>query len=246
MNKFTLKLLMVALFLLMLLLEWRKGQIKIAPSRLQRADWRLYGKVLFLFTSLSIGISFLDPVLVGVVQGIRHPLFAWVADGGGWLGRSVNLWFVLAAGYFIFLIIPWFRRRFEASRIFSCLLSVALASIFSSGIKRIFLRARPDAHQGHLSFLNFSGLVRNETLFQSFPSGDVVIVAAAAAYLLLLLKKGPWRWLLLLLPLATALSRIDGNRHWPSDTVFSIGLGLLCSLFIFQFQNFPVKPPAPN
>ena len=213
MNKFTLKLLMVALFLLMLLLEWRKGHIKIAPSCLLKTNWGLYGKILFLFGALSIGISFLDPLLVGIVQGVRHPLFAWAADGGGWLGRSVNLWFILAAGYFIFLIFPWFRRRLEASRIFSCLLSVALASILSSGIKRIFLRARPDAHQGHLSFFNFDGLTRNETLFQSFPSGDVAVVAGAASCLFFIIRNRFLRWLPLLLPLCTAFARISANRH---------------------------------
>jgi membrane-associated phospholipid phosphatase len=105
-------------------------------------------------------------------------------------------------------------------------------------LKMIFLRARPDTGVGPFVFFHWSALASDTRPYESFPSGDVAIVAGAAA-VFFFKTRAPWRWLWLILPLCTAYSRVLLNRHWPADTLASLGLGLWVAFCLSGYAPDP-------
>jgi len=144
------------------------------------------------------------------------------------------MWLLVIACYFLFKLL---KNNLGSRLTFGVLLSVTLSTTFSFIVKRTFMRARPYNHFGAFSFFHLNGLLHDKNAFQSFPSGDVALVAGAAAFLFYATKNSYTRWLLLIFPVATAFSRIWLDRHWPSDTLFSVGLGFIAGLFIWQYQK---------
>jgi membrane-associated phospholipid phosphatase len=124
---------------------------------------------------------------------------------------------------------------------FGAIVSSTFASIVCNASKYIFLRARPNGNQGPFSFFNFEAFSGGGGTYYSFPSGDVVVVAGAAYFLMLQTKNKILRTVLFLLPITTALARMDANKHWPSDTLLSLGLGLVSALFVRNLVSFPRK-----
>ncbi|GEM_PF-1435812 len=214
--------------------EWRCGHFEKMGSQLRTLKPFSIVQPLLLFGTLAACMLFGDPVLLHRIQTLEHPFFIFVSDFGGFLGRSTNLWMVLAGWYGLSV---WVKRPGGSQLAFGCFLSSVLTSLLCLALKFTFLRARPDAGLGHLSFFHLEGLLKDEGIFQSFPSGDVSVVAGSAAFLFYSLKSTYGRWPVLLLPFATAFSRINGNRHWPSDTLFSMGLGLACAKLIWDLRK---------
>jgi membrane-associated phospholipid phosphatase len=60
----------------------------------------------------------------------------------------------------------------------------------------------------------------------SFPSGDVTCAAGLATALYLAAGRGRARYLLFLIPLASSLGRVLGARHYPSDCLAGLLLGM--------------------
>ena len=238
------KLVTLILVLAGIFLEWRKGYFKKAPFYLrQLKPVPLLGK-LALFSCLALALSFSDPSLLKTVQGFQHPLIDRIIDFGGALGRNINPWLLIMIGYLLGLALPKIPFSEKA---FGTLLSAALAALSASVLKFTLLRARPYGELGPFSFFNLGGLTGDHRVFHSFPSGDVAVVAGIAGYWFYFLKKGPFRWLVWLLPLTTAVSRMTLNKHWPSDTVFPIGLGAIAGQIIIMWetarsQNTQSKP----
>jgi membrane-associated phospholipid phosphatase len=92
--------------------------------------------------------------------------------------------------------------------------------------KSVVRRPRPWTH----------GLVWSETVrdwqwsrngqAHSFPSGDVTVAAGLAMTLYLGLRRGRGRYLVFLIPLVSASGRIIGARHYPSDCLAALLLGI--------------------
>lgn len=152
---------------------------------------------------------------------------------GGVMGKGITPWLFIMACYAVEELVR--KPKGGAGLAFGCLLSSALTALICAVLKLIFLRARPYNLLGAAAFFQWEGFFRSANAFQSFPSGDVAVVAGAAAFLFYAARRGLFRWVFLLLPVLTALSRIDLNRHWPSDTLFSIGLGLAAAAVVRDF-----------
>lgn len=80
----------------------------------------------------------------------------------------------------------------------------------------------------------------------SFPSGDVTCAAGLATALYLTARRGRARYLLFLIPLASAAGRIAGARHYPSDCLAALLLGMAMAALAWRLwpEPRPKEPPA--
>jgi len=194
---------------------------------------------LVLLALTVTGLPF-DPFLLERVQALSGPFWKAVIETGGFAGRHIHPW-VMAVGFWALAVL---MRRAPAERLArGILFSGALASLLTQALKFLLLRARPFGQEGAWSFLNISGLLGDSRVYQSFPSGDVVVVAGMIFYLVLFLSRFKAAWILALLPAATAMSRINADKHWPTDTLFAIGLGLMTAALIrgLEVSGTPVR-----
>ena len=190
------------------------------------------GLQLFLLAAAYVGLLFVDPLLLKPLQSIHFPFSQNLLDFGGWLGKKGHLWLILISGYFLSV---WFKNNCGMRLAFGSFLSMLSAVGVAFILKHIFFRARPDADLGPFTFFHLGSGGFDKNAFLSFPSGDVAVVAGACLFLFYTVKNISVRLILLALPLLTALSRLSLNRHWPSDVIFSIGLGFIAALFIRRY-----------
>ncbi len=218
-------------------MEQRRGYFAHITQFIRERNAPGYVPVLGASAAIAAMVLLVDPDLQAAVQGIHAPFVLDLVRFGGWLGQGTALWAILLCAYAAALIL---RRSAVKAAAFGCVVSAALASVSSSIIKWSIARARPNANLGHLAFFRWSEAIRNHSRFQSFPSGDPVIVAAVAWYLFYRCHKVPFvaRLTLFILPLATACSRVLLNKHWPSDTLFSIGLALASAQWVVRYEKF--------
>ena len=79
-----------------------------------------------------------------------------------------------------------------------------------------------------------------ENGLHSFPSGDVTISAALATIWFLALGSGRARYTVFLMPLLSAIGRVLGAAHYPSDCLGAGLLGVFTSLQVWRW----LMPPA--
>ncbi len=225
------------LIVLIVFCEIRRGYFSNFKNRAKQACSALrFLPILFSFTGLAM-LMLADPVLRTALQSLQTPVFTAWASLGHQIGKNT-----LAVLIGIYLITFLARAPKKYSHfIFSASLASAVTGIATTAIKFMILRARPYSDLGAFSFFNLSGFWQDERAFQSFPSGDVAMIAGAAGYLFHRLRAWRLRWLILLLPLSTAFARVAYNRHWPSDTIASLLLGLALSYAVQIFEQSPNK-----
>ncbi|MBI4430582.1 MAG: phosphatase PAP2 family protein [Candidatus Omnitrophica bacterium] len=229
MDFFKSKVFVSLLVFLVYFLEFRRGTFRGTGKRLREISTGFYFRLFLVFFLVSAVLFFADSYLLGFVHGMDKPVLDFVSGWGGQLGRRVNLWVFMIGLYFLGLALTkcsWFTVSF------GMMISSSAAGVLCYFSKMLFLRARPNANEGPFSFFNFESLSNDGGTYHSFPSGDVVVVAGAAYYLFLRVKNKFLKLILLLLPLATALSRVNENKHWPSDTVLALGFGLISAFFV--------------
>jgi len=186
------------------------------------------------------GLFLISAALIPLDSVILH----WVIIHGGpespvtyigiWVSK--NSWKILIWLYILGFLL---RSRVWKKFIFGAALSNGLTSVIATLFKFTLMRARPDNHLGPLSFFNLQGL-QNQSSFQSFPSGDVSIVAGACGYFFFAVKNPFAKLLFFLIPFTTAYARLSANRHWPTDTLFSVGLGFLVAYWVSSHQEKPI------
>lgn len=211
-----------------ILFEWKQGFFREIRTRKVVLDGRARIAFLGLFLG-AVGLLFVDQDVIRFVQSIEGTLFDVVLGIGRWMGRHVLKLLVVCYG--VLLLLKRAKWRWVA---FGTLLAGAAAGVFNWVLKWTFLRARPDSNFSPYSFFNFHEWSKESRVFFSFPSGDVAVVAGVVSYLFCALRNGMWRWFLFLLPLATACYRMDMNRHWPSDTVAAMAVGLVVGSVLFS------------
>lgn len=152
------------------------------------------------------GSTSLDVLTRDAVQRMRsHPGDQVFSTATALGRRDVIVWGLLAIAAFGGIQGPATARV--------ALVSVASTNLMVEGLKRLVNRTRPDGDTN-----------RNNA---SFPSGHAATAAALAAVL-------TWRWrragiVFWVLALIVSFSRIYLNRHWLSDVIAGVGLGLLCT-----------------
>ena len=218
--------------------EIRKGYFDNMKTFSQTFKPKIHVITLICVVVAIAGVFLFDPYLLKTLQGLPGSFPQKIADFGGMIGRNVNPWFFLGTVYLAAVVI---RQRKWQQVVFGSLFSCVCASAISSILKFLFLRARPIAELGHLSFFNLSGLAKDARAFQSFTSGDVAVVAGIAGYLFFGMKNQYLRWIVLLFPIATSFARINGNKHWPSDTVMAMILGICMGYIVTSYETMNQK-----
>lgn len=223
---------LLAIFLIGIVFnEWPRGFMATLRSQahsLLPRSFRIEAAALLCI----IALSFLcDSVALRSIQTVKHPVGTALIQLGGIVGRNYNFWwsFIL-----LYAVAKAFHLERAGKVLYGVLLSSAITAIVCNIIKLMFLRSRPAAGEGSLSFFNVAGYASQKGLYMSFPSGDVALVAGASAFLFFFTKNKSLRITLLLLPLLTGASRVYLNRHWPSDTLLAIGIGLLVAQYLWR------------
>ena len=215
------------------LLEWKNGYFKKWFSSVGKISWKFYAKRFVLILILT-AFTFLGDSPVRFWLAKETPFLNRLTEFGSLLGKGTNCWTFLAAVYLLSYVIPYLKRKI----IFGAMEASFLTAALVTGLKFVFLRARPVTEIGPFSFFNWKGLIHDDSAFQSFPSGDVAVVAGAAFFLFLTVRRPPLvRWLFLFLPILTAVARIYLDRHWLSDCSFSLGIGFLLAHWVWARQN---------
>jgi membrane-associated phospholipid phosphatase len=218
--------------------EWRKGYFHRIVPYVKTRPWFPVIRLFLVFFCLALLMMPADFGLRQIIQTPGNRFLTVLGNFGRMISRDINPWFVMIACYGFGLL----ARRLVWSQIaLDSLLSSAITVVLSQAFKFSFLRARPFGGYGPYSFFNLDGLLHDEGTFQSFPSGDVAVIAGAAAFLFCAARGRFWRWAIMIFPVATAISRISLDRHWPSDTFFSIGLGFVAARLILDYRSSLTK-----
>jgi membrane-associated phospholipid phosphatase len=117
--------------------------------------------------------------------------------------------------------------------------SLALTAAVELSLKAIIGRARPDSGLGAFHFDPFSIKAR------SLPSGHSALSFALATSLAGEVRPAWARVGLYGLATATALSRVNDDRHWLSDIAAGALIGITSAKLVRgRWQVFRLKPPA--
>ena len=218
------------LLALVFLDAWRNGSFKGWGRDKRKLEGRFYLRF-FIGLLLLMGLFLpLDSALLVLVQswGERLP---GLVNFGSFIGGNVNYWVLVTGAYFFFRLLGWKK----GTQICLGMLLASLASaLVCQGLKIIFLRARPFTGLPPFSFFHWGGILKDDRAFQSFPSGDTVLVSGGFGYFFHSSPNRRLRWLGFLLPLSTAFARVSLDRHWVSDTIASLMIGLMVSRWIWD------------
>lgn len=226
---------LAVVFTLMCIMEIRSGFLKPLKSYLKTISLKPFLWLLVMAVMGALLILPFDSSLILKIQGHQHPLLDPAVLWGASMGKANGAWGPLAVLYFIF----YFARSPKAREwFFGAVLSSALTGLAAHILKFIMMRARPYNNLGPFHFFDIHGFMQDDRAFQSFPSGDVAIASGAAAFLFLSLRPRSFSWLFLLIPLLTAFSRIDLNKHWPSDTAFAFLISFTLAKFTLDYIYF--------
>lgn len=219
--------------------EIRRGYFKGFWNHLKTADWKFLGIGLATLFACFFSIQIFDAFLHQTLIDLQSSNFQnFVISLGERLSKNTTIWLFLGGGYVIAYLL---KQQRTCLIFFGALLSNACTAILTTLFKYTFLRARPYSDYGPHSFFNWDGLLKDVHAFQSFPSGDVSIVSGACMYFFFATKCRLLRWLWLMPPVLNALSRVDANKHWPSDVFFSIGISALSAYFFWKFKSCQIS-----
>ncbi len=185
-----------------------------------------------LLLALTLLLGFLAQR--GMTQGFDQQLFPLLALREGqspawlialtqwisWIGGGTQRYIVvIVAGLILW---RWRNWQWGAAMVGAS----ALSNLASNGLKALFDRPRP-SFVPHLDHVDSA----------SFPSGHAT--SAAAVYLLLIWALPPhhrkiWQWPLLLLFVATGLSRPMLGVHYPSDVIGGWMLGAAFAIAAYR------------
>lgn len=214
------------------LLEIRTGYFKGMWAHLRSFSPRPDRLLLILLPLLTLLLLWADLLLLTQIQAIDGELAKKAIAWGGRVGK--HLW----KGLIVMYLLAYLMRQEKWQRLFfGAFLGGATTGLTAVALKFTFLRARPDLELGPYSFFHLEGLLQDSGVYQSFPSGDVAIVAGAAGYFFYALRNRLFKGLVCLVPLSTAFSRVILNDHWPSDTIFSIGISFIAARFWWDFKK---------
>lgn len=228
---------------IMCTLEIRRGFLKLFPEYVRGISWVPFLRLFAAGLLAALALTPFDLFLIQKAQSLEADGIQRLIRFGAFLGKTHGTWGTLAGFYLAGLI---FRSEKIRNFFFAAVLSSALTGLMAHLIKFAAMRARPYQNFGPHHFFDVQGILENTRAFQSFPSGDVAITAGAAAFLCLALRRFYFSWIFLLFPVLTALSRMDLNKHWPSDTLFAFLLSFPVALFVLQYHQYRLNKTPPG
>lgn len=206
--------------------------------RWARSDATAFGSTVLRHAPVATGAAFgfylgartIDPVFNDEVRAwssgsVDHFLERTNPIGGPSVTAKV-------AGVFGLTLLMGDEKSQDAA--FTSLESLILAGGLSYGLKYALGRGRPDEGYAPNHFEPLSG-------HSSFPSGHTttafaVIVPWAVYY------QTPLARALLLLPLGTALARLDRDKHWATDVIAGGTIGTLTAVYLSRRHQGRVRP----
>ncbi len=123
-----------------------------------------------------------------------------------------------------------------------CLKGIIINGAFTQGFKYLFNRERPQLHSGFLAPHEWHGLFHPE-YYNSFPSGHSSTAFTFASILAGMYADKPWVGVITYsLAGIASISRVYGEKHWPSDVFIGAALGYGIGKLILR--NAKKKPPV--
>ncbi|MFT5144830.1 MAG: membrane-associated phospholipid phosphatase [Rhodothermales bacterium] len=173
-------------------------------------------------TAFIVGSSKVDPVLNDDIRAWSTGSVGRFLDGTNPLGGPRVA--APAVGIFGLSLLLGDERSQDAA--FTSLEAVVYAGALAYGIKYSLGRGRPLDGFSASHFAPFSGNT-------SFPSGHTT-TAFALITPWVLYYNTPLARSLFLLPVGTALARMDRDRHWATDVLAGGALGILTARYLVQ------------
>jgi membrane-associated phospholipid phosphatase len=203
------------------------GKIVASPLHWQAKDWIKVGLVLGVTSSLFL----VDDKVMNFAQSHQSPVASKVASVGNALGNGAYTLPAVGAFYMYGSLTDDHKAR-RASLL--ALESYAISGVFTSGLKMLAERHRPNSGDSttnwdgpHLSLKNVS-----------FSSGHTASAFSIATIFAHEYEDNPY-----VPPIAyglatlTGLSRIYSNEHWSSDVFVGAALGYFVSKALLHYHR---------
>ncbi len=199
--------------------------------------WRVLGipwvrNLLIAFVAIGLLMIFVDPAAGRWGNAVRHSDAVWVYRKiVGPLGHGTP-WGIA----FIAALVA--AAVWRTTRYLWVALVILLTFIWSGGlchlIKIAVHRPRPEIMWAPW-FGGWGLSVRFvENQLHSFPSGDVTVAAGLAMVGFLLIGRGWARYLLFAMPVLSGMGRIVAARHYPSDCLAGMVLGIAIAAIMWR------------
>lgn len=186
----------------------------------------------------------LDPLLLRLLQGPQGNA-AWHAWFLFWseIGDGLVLFTILVACSWAFAA----ARRPDLERL---LLLAFVAALFSGtvaqALKHLFFRTRPGVASGPWDWFHFGNILKGFTgnpNWISMPSGHTAAATAAAFILAKALRHPLAKAGCFLAASLVGLGRVHLAKHWFTDVVAGLGIGLWAGFLLTRL--YPLTPPEP-
>jgi membrane-associated phospholipid phosphatase len=198
--------------------------------------------VLIVIAVLAMGWLLTHPLLHAVNSGFDNPLARWFADhrtptldslteAGAFVGSTL----VFAIGSPLVALAAWFWRRAWAP-VLVIVLATAGVAVLYLGATQLISRQRPPVH------ILDPGLVPDH----SFPSGHTLFATALYGGLAVVLwaSARPASYLLCLVPLVVAVSRLYQGAHHLTDVLTSLVAGALWLVVLARTLSPGARSPG--
>lgn len=207
------------------------GQV-LAQIRALRFDRSVWPGALWRFASGAVA-TFLfwfvyDEKILADAEGVQSDLSEDVIRILNRFGGGMNP--VLIVAFFLVAGVAYRHRRWVSYAIAMGISGLA-AGILAQIVKHLAGRARPELWLGASQYAPFSST--------SFPSGHTVGAFALAGVLVFGSRSVPVRVIAYLLALAVGVSRILAFRHWASDVMASMTVGLVTAYVVTRVSLPP-------
>lgn len=201
-------------------------QPSMKPMEIEAWSRPTLAAILFCIALVAIfwGFYQLDIPLTRYARSVRVPWLEAAGDIGNRLGSGAAL--VGVSGVFILLGVILKQAPLRTTGVES-LIAHAIAGLTAQALKHLIGRPRPRLTHGETIFLAGPSF---DPGLDSFPSGHA---AASFAVATVLARRFPaTSWLLYVMAVVVAVSRIVRGSHFPTDVLAGISLGILVGFVV--------------